>query len=325
MIRRPPRSTLSSSSAASDVYKRQEEKTVVERGQVDHTMSERAALQQFQGHPFIVNLHFAFQTRDKLFFVLDHCPGGELFYHLKNLGKFSLNRTTQYIGEISSALDFMHNLGIIYRDLKPENLLIDGDGHMKLADFGLCKRTVSEEGASKAKTFCGTPEYIAPEILLGQDRRSYGKEVDWWALGTLLYEMLSGLPPFYDKNVNAMYRKILKEPLKVHPRVPGPAFELVARFLERQPDQRLGSGANDYEEIKAHAFFESVDWVALNRREHPVEWVPDRQSQYVDGCFTQIPIGSDAGPSAMAATMDRSGFDGFTFAASGMENASVDR
>ena len=108
-------------------------KTVVERGQVDHTMSERAALQQFQGHPFIVNLHYAFQTRDKLYFVLDFCPGGELFYHLKQLGKFSQNRTRQYVAEISSALDFMHQLGVIYRDLKPENLLIDEDGHMKLA------------------------------------------------------------------------------------------------------------------------------------------------------------------------------------------------
>jgi len=293
-------------------------KTVVERGQVDHTMSERAALQQFQGHPFIVNLHYAFQTRDKLYFVLDFCPGGELFYHLKQLGKFSQNRTRQYVGEISSALDFMHQLGVIYRDLKPENLLIDEDGHMKLADFGLCKRTVSAEGANKATTFCGTPEYIAPEILLGQDRRSYGKEVDWWALGTLLYEMLSGLPPFYDKNVNQMYRKILKEPLRQHARVPAAAFDLVSKFLVRKPDERLGSGPNDFADIQSHAFFESVDWDALNRREHPVEWVPSQQQQYVDGCFTQIPIGSDAGPSAIAATMDRSGFDGFTFQAAGM-------
>merc|ERR1711865_71558 len=255
-------------------------KTVVERGQVDHTMSERAALQQ--------------------------------------LGKFSQNRTRQYVGEISSALDFMHQLGVIYRDLKPENLLIDEDGHMKLADFGLCKRTVSAEGANKATTFCGTPEYIAPEILLGQDRRSYGKEVDWWALGTLLYEMLSGLPPFYDKNVNQMYRKILKEPLRPHARVPAAAFDLVSKFLVRKPDERLGSGPNDFADIQSHAFFESVDWDALNRREHPVEWVPSQQQQYVDGCFTQIPIGSDAGPSAIAATMDRSGFDGFTFQAAGM-------
>lgn len=276
-------------------------------------MAERAVLESFEAHPYIVNLHYAFQTKDKLYFILDYCPGGELFYHLKNEGCFSRNRTMHYVAEISSALDYMHSMGIIYRDLKPENLLIDEQGHMRLADFGLCKRTVTAEGEKKAKTFCGTPEYIAPEILLGQEKKAYGKEVDWWALGTLLYEMLSGLPPFYDKKVNLMYRKILHDPLRPHARVPPDAFALVQQLLERKPASRLGSGPDDMAKIKAEPFFETLDWAVLDRRGYTPEFIPKSAKDYVDPTFTAIPIGSDAGPSTLARTMDKSKFEGFTF------------
>jgi len=286
---------------------------VVKRNQVEHTKTERSVLEAVN-HPFIVNLHYAFQTKDKLYFVLDYCPGGELFYHLKNEGCFSKNRTMHYVAEIASALDYMHSMGIIYRDLKPENLLIDQAGHMRLADFGLCKRTLTAEGEKKAKTFCGTPEYIAPEILTGQEKKAYGKEVDWWALGTLLYEMLSGLPPFYDKKVNVMYRKILHDTLRPHPRVPPEAFSLVSQFLERRPAQRLGAGADDYVKIKGEAFFAPIDWTRLNRRDYPPEFVPKGSKDYVDPTFSAIPIGSDAAPSTLARTVDGSKFDGFTFA-----------
>jgi len=288
-------------------------KTVMDRGQLEHTMAERAVLESFEQHPYIVNLHYAFQTKDKLYFVLDYCPGGELFFHLKNEGCFSRTRTMHYVAEISSALDYMHAMGIIYRDLKPENLLIDEQGHMRLADFGLCKRTVTAEGEKKAKTFCGTPEYIAPEILLGQEKKAYGKEVDWWALGTLLYEMLSGLPPFYDKKVNIMYRKILHDPLRAHPRVPAEAFNLVAQFLERKPSSRLGAGPDDFARIQAEPFFAPIDWGRLGRREYTPEFVPSTRTDYVDPTFSAIPIGSDAAPSTLARTVDGSKFDGFTY------------
>merc|ERR1711998_483804 len=277
-------------------------KTVMDRGQLEHTMAERAVLEKFEAHPFIVNLHYAFQSKDKLYFVLDFCPGGELFFHLKQEGCFSYERTKHYVAEIASALDYMHTMGIIYRDLKPENLLIDEEGHMKLADFGLCKRTVTAEGEKKAKTFCGTPEYIAPEILLGQEKKAYGKEVDWWALGTLLYGMLSGLPPFYDKKVNIMYRKILHDPLRPHGRVPADAFSLVAQFLERKPAMRLGSGPDDFARIQGEAFFAPIDWDRLNRREYTPEWVPTASTDYVDPTFSAIPIGSEAAPSTLAKT-----------------------
>jgi len=219
-----------------------------------------------------------------------------------------------YTAEISSALDYMHSMGIIYRDLKPENLLIDEQGHMRLADFGLCKRTVTAEGEKKAKTFCGTPEYIAPEILLGQEKKAYGKEVDWWALGTLLYEMLSGLPPFYDKKVNLMYRKILHDPLRPHARVPADAFALVQQLLERKPSARLGSGPDDFARIKAEPFFTELDWATLDRRGYTPDFIPKGSKDYVDPTFSAIPIGSDAGPSALARTMDKGKFEGFTFA-----------
>jgi serine/threonine protein kinase len=295
-------------------------KTVVDRGQMEHTMAERAVLEKFKAHPFIVNLHYAFQTKDKLYFVLDFCPGGELFFHLKQDGCFSPTRTMHYVAEISSALDYMHSMGIIYRDLKPENLLIDEQGFMKLADFGLCKRTVTADGETKAKTFCGTPEYIAPEILLGQEKKAYGKEVDWWALGTLLYEMLSGLPPFYDKKVNVMYRKILNDPLRPHRKVSAEAFALVQKFLNRKPAERLGSGPDDFEAIKAEPFFAPIDWARLNRREYKPEFVPHAAKDYVDPTFSAIPIGSDAAPSTLAQTLDGTKFKGFTFAgASAME------
>jgi len=185
---------------------------------------------------------------------------------------------------------------------------------MRLADFGLCKRTITAEGERKAKTFCGTPEYIAPEILLGQEKKAYGKEVDWWALGTLLYEMLSGLPPFYDKKVNLMYRKILHDPLRQHPRVPADAFDIVSKLLERKPSSRLGSGPDDFTAIQAHPFFASLDWVRLDNRDYTPEFIPKTTKDYVDPTFSAIPIGSDAAPSTLARTVDGSKFDGFTFA-----------
>jgi len=215
-------------------------------------------------HPFIVNLHHAFQSREKLFYILDYCPGGELFYHLKAEVRFSLKRAQLYTAEIALGLDHMHSLGIIYRDLKPENILIDEEGHVKLADFDLCKRTrednedrgggavvIGQKGSvGPAKTFCGTPEYTAPEMILGQAKTAYGKGVDWWALGTLLYEMLVGLPPFYNSDMAKMCRRILQDKLMPHVLVSPVAFELISKLLERDPEKRLGSKPDHMEVFK---------------------------------------------------------------------------
>ena len=199
--------------------------------------------------------------------------------------RFDVNRSRFYTAELLCALECLHGFNVIYRDLKPENILLDYSGHIALCDFGLCKldmkdgdRTNSESNINLIqivlikKAFCGTPEYLAPELLLGQ---GYDKAVDWWTLGVLLYEMLTGLPPYYDENTNEMYRKILSEPLHF----PGPeivppaAKDLLTQLLDRNPASRLG--ANGAAEIKAHAFFNSIDWRRLLQRKYEPSFKPN--------------------------------------------------
>jgi serine/threonine protein kinase len=175
---------------------------IIQKNQVTHTKDEKSILQKII-HPFIVRLHYAFQTPDKLYMILDYVNGGELFYHLKKEGKFDVERVRFYSAEIASAIGHLHSLGIVYRDLKPENILLDRIGHICITDFGLSKE-ISLDSKDGTKTFCGTPEYLAPEVLRGL---GHGHAVDWWSLGTLIYEMLTGLPPFYNKNINYMYQK----------------------------------------------------------------------------------------------------------------------
>lgn len=217
---------------------------IISRSEVAHTLAERSVLAQIN-NPFIVPLKFSFQSPDKLYFVLAFVNGGELFHHLQKEQRFDINRSRFYAAELLCALECLHGFGVIYRDLKPENILVDYVGHIALCDFGLCKLDMKDE--DKTNTFCGTPEYLAPELLHGQ---GYTKAVDWWTLGVLLYEMLTGLPPFYDENTNEMYRKILSEPLNF----PGPeivppaARDLLSKLLDRDATRRLGT--NGAAEIK---------------------------------------------------------------------------
>lgn len=181
---------------------------IIRKNQVEHTKTERNVL-GYVHHPFIVGLNMAFQTADKLFFVLDYCAGGELFFHLGRLGRFPEVQARFYTAQIVLAIEYVHSLDIIYRDLKPENVLLDHRGNVRLTDFGLSKEGVTDH-ASGANSFCGTPEYIAPEVLL---RQGHGRAVDWWSTGALLYEMLSGLPPFYSRSREVMFEKIMKAEL----------------------------------------------------------------------------------------------------------------
>ena len=161
---------------------------LAKRNQLAHTSTERIILQSISS-PFLVHLEYAFQTTDKLYMVLDYMGGGELFFWLKRDKKFSENRAKLYAAEIACGIAALHASDIVYRDLKPENLLLDLDGHLKLTDFGLTKAGITGPGAEGGtKTFCGTPEYLAPEIL---ENKGHGKAVDWWALGTLLFEVNS--------------------------------------------------------------------------------------------------------------------------------------
>jgi serine/threonine protein kinase len=165
--------------------------------------AEREILEKIK-NPFIVDLHYAFQTEDKLYFIMDFLNGGELFWHLRKDMKFSEKRARFYAAEIVCAIETLHANGIIYRDLKPENIILDSTGNLKITDFGLSKQGLgndTQEANAKTYSFCGTPEYLAPEIITGQ---GHDKAVDWWSLGALIYEMLSGRPPHYSKNRKQM-------------------------------------------------------------------------------------------------------------------------
>lgn len=228
---------------------------IVAKLEVTHTLAERNVLVEVN-NPFIVSLKFCFQLPDKLYFVLDFINGGELFHHLQREKTFSLPRSKLYICELLLAIEHLHSLNVIYRDLKPENILLDYQGHIALCDFGLCKMDMKL--TDRTDTFCGTPEYLAPELILGQ---GYTRSVDWWTLGILLYEMLTGLPPFYDENIPQMYKNILNKPLKFPEIFDVQAKDLLIKLLNRDPEKRLGANGSD--EVKAHPFFLDIDWKKL--------------------------------------------------------------
>ncbi|AMD18875.1 HBL027Wp [Eremothecium sinecaudum] len=228
---------------------------IVSKSEVTHTLAERTVLARVD-NPFIVPLKFSFQSPEKLYLVLAFINGGELFFHLQKEGRFDLSRARFYTAELLCALETLHSLNVIYRDLKPENILLDHQGHIALCDFGLCKLNMKDQ--DKTNTFCGTPEYLAPELLLGQ---GYSKVVDWWTLGVLLYEMLTGLPPYYDEDVPKMYKKILQEPLRFPDGFDKDAKVLLIELLSREPKKRLGYNGAD--EIKRHPFFSQLSWKRL--------------------------------------------------------------
>ncbi|KIK96623.1 hypothetical protein PAXRUDRAFT_825768 [Paxillus rubicundulus Ve08.2h10] len=240
-------------------------------GEITHILAERTVL-ALVNNPFIVPLKFSFQNPDKLYLVMSFVNGGELFYHLQREGKFDQDRSRFYAAELLCALEHLHSFNVVYRDLKPENILLDYTGHIALCDFGLCKLNMSE--TEKTNTFCGTPEYIAPELLESQ---GYTKTVDWWTLGVLLYEMMTGLPPFYDENVNTMYQRILTDPLLFPPDISPEAKSVMTGLLQRDPARRLG--ANGGEEIKKHPFFAKyVDWYLLLQKKIQPPFKPSVES-----------------------------------------------
>ncbi|KIM89069.1 hypothetical protein PILCRDRAFT_812967 [Piloderma croceum F 1598] len=240
---------------------------IVSRNEITHTLAERLVLARVN-NPFIVPLKFSFQSEQKLYLVLAFVNGGELFHHLQREQRFNEERSRFYSAELLLALEHLHELDVVYRDLKPENILLDYTGHIALCDFGLCKLNMKDSDLTN--TFCGTPEYLAPEILNAQ---GYNKTIDWWTLGVLLYEMLSGLPPFYDENTDAMYKKILEDPLLFGPEIGTEARSILTGLLTRDPTRRLG--ANGADEIKKHPFFgRHIDFKKLLRKEIKAPFKP---------------------------------------------------
>ncbi|KAH6555379.1 hypothetical protein KP509_1Z260700, partial [Ceratopteris richardii] len=199
-------------------------------------------------------------TKSKLYLILDFINGGHLFFQLYRQGTFSEDLAKVYTAEIVSAVSHLHNSGIIHRDLKPENILLDAEGHVKLTDFGLAKEV---EESAQTNSLCGTVEYMAPEILLA---KGYGKAADWWSVGILLYEMLTGQPPFTHKNRQKLQEKILKDKIKLPNYLTSEAHSLLKGLLQKDPGRRLGSSVKNGEEIKQHKWFKCINWNKLEAR-----------------------------------------------------------
>ncbi|XP_042705677.1 ribosomal protein S6 kinase alpha-4 isoform X2 [Chrysemys picta bellii] len=246
----------------------------------EHTRTERTVLEHVRASPFLVTLHYAFQTGSKLHLILDYVSGGELFTHLYQRDHFKEDEVRIYAGEIVLALEHLHKLGIIYRDVKLENILLDSEGHVVLTDFGLSKEFLTEE-KDRTFSFCGTIEYMAPEII--RSKSGHGKSVDWWSLGILIFELLTGASPFTlegEKNTQAeVSRRILKcQP--PFPTVIGPvARDLLQKLLCKDPKKRLGSGPNGAQDIKEHPFFKGLDWVELAARRVKAPFKPIVRSE----------------------------------------------
>ncbi|GAA6109978.1 RAC-gamma serine/threonine-protein kinase isoform X1, partial [Tachysurus ichikawai] len=204
---------------------------IIAKDEVAHTLTESRVLKNTR-HPFLTSLKYSFQTKDRLCFVMEYVNGGELFFHLSRERVFSEDRTRFYGSEIVSALDYLHSAKIVYRDLKLENLMLDKDGHIKITDFGLCKEGITD--AATMKTFCGTPEYLAPEVLEDND---YGRAVDWWGLGVVMYEMMCGRLPFYNQDHEKLFELILMEEIKFPRTLSADAKSLLSGLLIKDPNK----------------------------------------------------------------------------------------
>lgn len=242
------------------------------RNQVEHTMAERRILEKIR-HPFIVSLQFSFQSKEKLYFVLDYCPGGELFFYLQNIGRFKEKTACFYASNILLGIEELHRNDIIYRDLKPENVLIGYDGYAKITDFGLSKENI--KGNSDAHSFCGTPEYLAPEILT---KSGHGKAADWWSFGAIIYEMLVGVPPFYTKNRQKLYQNIKSAELTLEDWLSSNAKDLLSKLLTKDPNKRLGSGELGAQEVKDHPFFSNISWDDIYNKTQKPPYTPQLDS-----------------------------------------------
>uniref|UniRef100_A0A672IU79 Ribosomal protein S6 kinase n=1 Tax=Salarias fasciatus TaxID=181472 RepID=A0A672IU79_SALFA len=249
--------------------------TIVQKAKTaEHTRTERQVLEHIRQSPFLVTLHYAFQTDTKLHLILDYVNGGELFTHLVQRVRFKEQEVALYSGEIVLALEHLHKLGIVYRDLKLENILLDSSGHIVLTDFGLSKEFDQVE---RAFSVCGTIEYMAPEIVEGGES-GHDKAVDWWSLGVLMYELLTGGSPFTvdgDENSHTDIAKRISKKDPPFPKDMGPlAKDLIQRLLIKDPKKRLGSGPNGAENVKKHPFYQKINWEDLAAKKVPAPFKP---------------------------------------------------
>ncbi|KAI9565633.1 hypothetical protein GHT06_009425 [Daphnia sinensis] len=289
---------------------------------IDWVQTEKHVFETASNHPFLVGLHSCFQTSSRLFFVIEFVRGGDLMFHMQRQRRLPEEHARFYSAEISLALNFLHEKGIIYRDLKLDNVLLDHEGHIKLTDYGMCKEGIRP--GDTTSTFCGTPNYIAPEILRGED---YSFSVDWWALGVLLYEMLAGRSPFDivgasenpDQNTeDYLFHVILEKTIRIPRSLSVKASSVLKGFLNKNPADRLGCRKETgFVDIVHHPFFKSVDWEMLERKQVAPPYVPrldsDRDLAHFPPEFTDEPVQLTPDDQSVIERIDQSEFEGFEY------------
>jgi len=293
---------------------------IIEKHQEEHTKIERDLLTRINC-PFIVNIKFAFQDKDNLYIITDFMQGGELFFHLHKEKRFKDEKAKFYIIEIILAIEYLHKNKMLYRDLKPENVLIDTNGHIKLTDFGLSK--IIQKPKEKAYTICGTPQYLAPEVL---SDKGYDCTVDWWSLGCVLYELLVGRSPFRILLGDSLNEDFYKKKILIPDYVSDEAQDLITKLLIINPLKRLGYGEDGAYKIKQHPYFKGINWDdAWNLKLKP-PFIPNLSNEtdlkYFDNMITDEKLNSDSDLSGISTLNSNShkDFKGFTYVADSMGN-----
>ena len=285
-----------------------DKKTIISYNQEEHTKAERDLMVKVDC-PFIVDIKFAFQNKQNLYLLTEFMQGGELFFHLYRDKRFTNEKARFYSIEIILAIEFLHQKKMMYRDLKPENVLIDKKGHIKLTDFGLSKILSKEK--EKTYTICGTPQYLAPEILAGE---GYDDAVDWWSLGCILYKMLIGVDPFHFSRDESLCAEMFEVDVFIPDYVSKQAKDLINKLLVTNPKKRLGWGPGGVDKIKNHPYFKDVDWEKAWKKELDPPFIPELKDEmdlkYFDKGFTDERIESftEEEPSSQNFV-----FKGFTF------------
>lgn len=244
---------------------------VLEDNDVESTLVERRVLELGNKCPFLTKLVCTFQTNTHLFFVMEYLNGGDLMFHIQKSKRFKEDRARFYAVEMVIGIQFLHDNGVVYRDLKPDNILLDSQGHVKIADFGMCKE--GSVGSVTTNTFCGTPHYLAPEVITGLD---YNESVDWFSFGVVLYEMFEGKLPFCGRNEKEMFKSITTQPMKTMKTVKteSDVAMCVVQFLDKDPKKRLGMPSSPWGKVREHSFFKTVDWSAYEKRAVPPPFKP---------------------------------------------------
>jgi len=271
------------------------------------TKMERDILVKIR-HPFIVKIHYAFQTEGKLYLILDFLRGGDLYTRLSLENSLKEEHVKFYLAELVLALEHLHTLGIVYRDLKPENILLDSEGHITITDFGLSKESTD----GKTYSFCGTVEYMAPEVVA---RTGHTESADWWSLGVLMYEMLTGIIPFKGKDRKETMKLILNGEYRIPKFLSSNATRLLKNLFIKNPHYRLGSGPSGANEIKRHPFFQTIDWDRLYARQIPPPFKPQVASEidttHFDKEFTTLPARDSLAQPVSGSVQEI--FGGFTY------------